>query len=236
MSPPARLARRILLIATPLAGVAIAHADVGGTLSVQSDARERGVSYSANRPSAQVGLAWDGEGGWYGGGQLGHARFTQREGATLQLYAGRVQPLTAGVNVEAGVIVRLYENVAHYDYQEAYLGLMGSGWTWRLYASPDFYGIGQRSLYTELDGRWPLGLGVAAVGHVGLMRGWGGMASAFGPARRAWRVDARLGLSWQLGSSSELQLAWVAAGAGGPYTWTDPTRRRTVVLNLTTAF
>jgi uncharacterized protein (TIGR02001 family) len=236
MSPPARRSRLTLLIATPLAGVAIAHADVGGTLSVQTDARERGVSYSANRPSAQLGLAWDGDGGWYAGGQLGHARFTQRQGGTLQLYAGRVVPLNGTLNAETGVIARLYENVSHYDYQEAYVGLMGSGWTLRLYASPDFYGIGQRSLYTELDGRWPLAPGLAAVGHVGLMRGWGGNASAYAAGRRASRMDGRVGLSWQLGGSSELQLAWVAASAGGPYTWTDPTRRRTAVLNLTTAF
>lgn len=236
MSPPARLARRILLIATPLAGVAIAHADVGGTLSVQSDARDRGMSYSANRPSAQLGLTWDGDGGWYGGGQLGHARFTQREGATLQLYAGRVMALTPGIDVEAGVIARWYENVAHYDYQEAYVGLLGAGWTLRLYASPDFYGVGQRSLYAELDTRWLLAPRLAAVAHAGVIRGWGGNAAAYAPARRSWRADGRLGLSWQLGRSSELQLAWVAATAGGPYTWTEPTRRRTAVLNLTTAF
>jgi hypothetical protein len=50
------------------------------------------------------------------------------------------------------------------------------------------------------------------------------------------RTDLRAGTSWQLGTSSELQLAWVAASRGGPYTWTDATRRRTVVLQLTTAF
>jgi uncharacterized protein (TIGR02001 family) len=236
MSPRARPARLALLIATPLAGVAIAHADVGGTLSLQTDARERGLSYSAQRPSAQLGLAWDGAGGWYAGAQLGHARFTQREGATLQLYAGRVVAWRPGIDAEAGVIARLFENVAHYDYQEAYVGLVGSGWTLRLYASPDFYGIGQRSLYTELDGRWPLAPGLAAIGHVGLMRGWGRGNAAYANSHGASRWDTRLGLSWQLGASSELQLAWVAVGRGGPYTWTDTPRRRSAMINLTTAF
>lgn len=236
MSPPARPGRLLLMIATPWFGVAIAHADVGGTLSIQSDARERGLSYSANRPSAQVGLAWDGDAGWYGGGLLGHARFTQRQGATAQLYAGRVLPLAAGLDIEVGAIARFYENVASYDYQEAYVGLIGSGWTLRAYASPDFYGTGQHSLYAELRGRWPLQPGLAAIAQVGVMRGWGGAASSFAAQRRASRFDARLGLSWQVGPGSELQLAWVAAGRGGPYTWTDPTRRRTAVINLTTAF
>jgi hypothetical protein len=49
-------------------------------------------------------------------------------------------------------------------------------------------------------------------------------------------VDLRAGLSFQLGDSSELQLAWVAASRGGSYTWIDATHRRTVVLNLTVAF
>jgi uncharacterized protein (TIGR02001 family) len=236
MPPRARLARLILLIATPLSGVAIAHADIGGTVSLQSDARERGLSYSANRPSAQLGLAWDGDAGWYAGGQLGHARFTSAEGLALQLYAGRVVPLTTAVNLEGGVIARRFENIASYDYQEAYVGLMASGWMLRLYASPDFYGIGQRSLYAELEGRWPLGAGLAAVGHIGWLRGWGGRGMAYDPGRRPWRGDGRLGLSWQVGGGSELQLAWVAASAGGPYTWTDATRRRTALVSLVSAF
>lgn len=236
MPPPAHPARRLLLIAAWLSGAAAARADVGGTLSVQTDARERGVSYSANRPSAQLGLAWDGDAGWYAGAQLGHARFTQREGATLQVYAGRVVALAPGLDGELGLTSRSFENTAHYDYQEAYLGLLGHGWTLRAHASPNYYGIGQRSLYLELGGRWPLGDGVAAVGQLGTLRGWGGRPTAYGPARSASRADLRVGLSWQLGQSTELQAAWVAAGRGGPYVWTDATRRRTAVLNLTTAF
>lgn len=236
MSPPARLASRWLLVATLLAGVALAHAGVGGTVSVQTDARERGMSYSDNRPSAQLGLAWDGAGGWYGGAQLGHARFTQRHGATLQLYAGRVLPVSAGLDAEAGVVAHLHENVSHYDYQEAYIGLLGSNWTLRAYASPDYYGIRERSLYVELNGRWPLSAGLAAVGHVGVLRGWRGSDSPYAQGRSPSRADLRLGLSRPLGEMGELQLAWVAASRGGPYVWTEATRRRTLVLNLTAAF
>lgn len=236
MSPPARLAPRLLLVATLLAGVARAHADVGGTLSLQTDARERGMSYSDNRPSAQLGLAWDGAGGWYGGTQLGHARFTQRRGATLQLYAGRVLPVSAGLDAEAGVVAHLHENVSHYDYQEAYVGLLGDGWTARAYLSPDYYGIGERSLYVEFNGRWPLREGLAAIGHAGLLHGWRRSDPLYAQGRSPSRGDLRLGLSWQLGGMAELQLAWLAASRGGPYVWTEATRRRTAVLSLTAAF
>lgn len=236
MSPPARLARLTTLVATLLAGAGWVRADVGATLSLQTDARERGMSYSANRPSAQLGLAWDGEAGWYAGAQLAHARFSQSQGLALQVYGGRVVELAPGLNAETGIAAHAYENRSSYDYQEVYAGLLGERWNLRAYFSPDYYGIGQRSLYAEFNLRWPLARGVAALGHVGLLHGWAGQVSPYAEPRGATRVDVRLGASWQLGSSSELQLAWTAAGRGGPYTWTDATRRRTLVLSLTTAF
>ncbi|HEY8880020.1 MAG TPA: TorF family putative porin [Roseateles sp.] len=234
--PPARLARLTTLIASLLAGAGSVRADIGGTLSLQTDARDRGMSYSANRPSAQLGLAWDGEAGWYAGGQLGHARFSQARGATLQLYGGRVLELVPGLDGEAGVAVHAYQNVSHYDYQEVYAGLLGERWNLRAYFSPDYYGVGQRTLYTEFNLRWPLMPGVAALGHAGLLHARRAEASPYAESRDSTRLDLRAGASWQLGLSSELQLVCIAAGRGGPYTWTDATRRRTVVLSLTTAF
>lgn len=234
--PPARPARLTTFIASLLAGAGSVHADIGGTLSLQTDARDRGMSYSANRPSAQLGLAWDGEAGWYAGGQLGYARFAQSRGATLQLYGGRVFELVPGLDGEAGVVAHVYENVSNYDYQEVYVGLLGERWNLRAYLSPDYYGVGQRALYTEFNLRWPVVPGVAALGHVGLLHGRRAEPLPYAELRGATRLDLRAGASWQLGASSEMQLVWIAAGRGGPYTWTDATRRRTVVLSLTTAF
>ncbi|MDR7271557.1 uncharacterized protein (TIGR02001 family) [Pelomonas saccharophila] len=234
--PPAPLARLTTLVATLLACAGGAWADVGGTLSLQTDARERGMSYSRNRPSAQLGLAWDGTAGWYAGAQLAQARFAQRRGAALQVYGGRVFELSPGLDAEAGVAAHAFENVSRYDYQEAYVGLLGERWSLRAYVSPDYYGVGQRSLYVEFNGRWPLASGVAALGHVGLLHGFGGQALSYVEPRSDTRADLRLGASWQLGQSSELQLAWIAAGRGGPYIWIDATRRRTAVLSLTVAF
>ena len=211
-------------------------ADVGATLSVQTDARERGLSYSGNKPDAQFGVAWDGANGWYAGASLTHASFGDRSGAALHTYGGRVFGLRPGLDGEAGLLVHRFENVSSYDFTEAYAALLGERWNLRFYASPDFYGIGQRSLYSELNLHWPLSRAVAAIGHVGLMRGWGGQAGAYADPQGRVRVDWRAGLSSQLGEGSELQLAWVAVSRGGPYTWTNKTRRRTAVLSLTTAF
>lgn len=234
--PPAHPARLSLLIVTLLAGFGAARADVGATLSLQTDARERGLSYSNNKPAAQLGLVWDGEGGWYAGASLGHARFVRRSGAALRAYGGRVFEVGPGMNAEVGLLVHRFENVSSYDFFEAYAALLGERWNLRVYASPDYYGIGQRSLYAEANLHWPLADGIAAVGHVGVLHGRGGQGLAYVEPSATSRVDLRAGLSFQLGDSSELQLAWVAASRGGSYTWIDATHRRTVVLNLTVAF
>ncbi|MFG6490461.1 TorF family putative porin [Roseateles sp. BYS78W] len=235
--PSARLARLTAALAVFFGAALPAGADVGGTLSLQTDARSRGMSYSGNRPSAQVSLAWDGDGGWYGGGQLGYARFdAQHRGGWLQVYGGRVFGLAPGLDGEAGVVAHVFESVSRYDYQEAYCGLLGDGWQLRVYASPDYYGVGQRSLYAELNARWPLDSGWSAVGHVGVLRGFGSQVVPYSSLPGSTRQDLRLGASRLLGTGSELQLAWVAASRGDPYTWTDSSRRRTLQLTLTTAF
>ena len=200
------------------------------------DARERGLSYSGDKPSAQLGVVWDGEVGGYAGASLTYARFAQRSGAALRAYAGRVFGLGPGVDAEVGLLAHRFENVSNYDFVEAYTALLGERWNLRAYASPDYYGIGQRSLYGEANLNWPLTEGVAAVGHVGVLRGWGTSKALYVDAHGPARVDWRAGLSFHLGESSELQLAWVAASRGGPYTWIDVARRRTAVLNLTIAF
>ena len=234
--PPARPARLALLIALLLAGPGAARADVGATLSVQTDARERGVSYSGNRPGAQLGLAWDGEGGWYAGASLSRIRFDRQSGASLRAYGGRVFELQPGLDAEAGLLTNSFENASSYSFVEAYAALLGERWKLRLYASPDYYGNGQRSLYGEFNLHWPLAQGIAAIGHAGVLRAWGrpGVIS-YGP-HPSVRVDLRAGVSFQLGEGSELQIAWVAASRGGPFNWIDATRRRTTVLSLTTAF
>lgn len=240
--PPARpaprpsLARLALLVAPLLAGAGRAAADVGATLSLQSDARERGLSYSAGRPSAQAGLAWDGDAGGYAGALLTRARFTDRRGVWLRLYGGRVVELAPGLDGEAGLLVNRFENVSRYDFVEGYAGLLGERWSLRLHHSPNYFGGGQRSLYGELNLRWPVAPGLALVGHAGVLRGLGEARLPFymephGPTRIDWRAGA----SWQLGRGCELQLAWVAASRGGPYTWAGESRRQTAVLGLSAA-
>ena len=235
--PPAHLARLTTLLIPLLGAAAPAWADVGGTLSLQTDARDRGMSYSGNRPSAQLGLSWDGPAGWYAGLQLARARFdADKHGAWLQGYGGRVFEIMPGLDGEAGVVAHSFQHVGRYDFYEVYAGLLGERWNLRLYHSPDYYGSGDHTLYGEFNLRWPLAKGVSAIGHVGMLHGHGGRVLSYLEPHGPTRVDLRAGASWQIAAGSELQLAWVAASRGGSYTWTDSTRRRTAVLSLTVAF
>jgi len=217
-----------------------ARGDVGATLSLQTDARDRGMSYSGNRPSAQLGLAGDFDAGWYGGLSLGEARFAEHRGPWLRAYGGRVMGLVPGLNGEFGLLAHRFDRIRRYDFVEAYAGLLGERWSLRVYASPDYYGIGQRSVYAEVNGRWPLcaeASSPALVGHAGVLRGWGGGAAlAYTEPSRPTRTDLRAGLSWPWGVSGEWQLLWTSASRGGPFTWTDASRRRAVSLNFTLGF
>lgn len=215
-----------------------AHAGIGATLSLQTDARERGVSYTGNRPGAQVGVSWDGSSGWYAGASLTHVRFdADRRGAWLRAYGGHVFELRPGLDAEAGLVLHRYDTLSRYDFAEAYAGLLGEGWSLRLHHAPDYYGSGQRAAYAEANLRWPATARLAAVGHVGLLHARG---TSRWPNQRhnphgATRTDLRGGASWQVGQSFELQLAWVAASRGGPVMGAGATRRSAVVLGISAA-
>ncbi|MCE4554594.1 TorF family putative porin [Roseateles cellulosilyticus] len=221
--------------AATLAGAA--HADVGGSLSLQTDARDRGMSYSDGRPTAQFGLSWDDSVGWYAGASLAQARFTERRAGWLRLYGGQVLPVSAALQGEWGVLAHRFQNVSRYDFVEAYAGLLAERWNLRVYASPDYYGVGRRSVYGEVNLRWPVLAPVAVFGHVGVLRGFGHAAlplytEPHGPVR----IDIRAGLSWPWGDVGEWQLAAVSASRGGPYTWTDGSPRHAITLGFTVAF
>lgn len=229
-------AARPLLLLLLLTGAA--RADVGATLSVQTDARERGVSYTGNRPGVQAGLSWDGAAGWYAGASLARVRFdADRRGGWLRAYGGRVLELKPGLDAEAGLVLHRYEGLSRYDFAEAYAGLLGEGWNLRLHHAPNYYGSGQGTVYGEANLRWPASAPLAALAHVGLLRSQGASRWVNQPynPQGPTRVDMRAGASWQWGQGLEMQLAWVSAGRGGPVMWAGATRRSTAVLSLSAA-
>lgn len=227
-----------IALAVALAG-APAHAQLGGTVSLQSDGRFRGISLNDERLQAQLSLAWDGAGrlsGWYGGALLTEARFgSAGRSSLLQGYAGHVTRLTPDLDGEFGATVTRFPQLPYYDYAEAFAGLLAEGWNLRLHRSGNYYGLHQRTLYVELNGHRPLVDAVQAFAHVGALHGTGGWRNPAG----ATRVDLRIGAALRR-DRVEWQLAWVAVGRGGPYAGAyavaADTRRRAIVLGVAASF
>ena len=235
---PHRSALKFCVAASALAGGACTHAagaldGLGGNVSLQSDSRYRGLSYSDEKPNAQITLSYDGAAGWYGGALLTHARFGQGRQSTLwQGYAGKVFGLTTGLDAEAGVQFNSFDRLGRYDYAEAYVGLLAERWNARLYYANDYFGTAQHTLYAELNGNWPLTASVQAFAHAGVLQGRGG---PYAETHSSQRLDWRAGAAWRH-EAYELQLAWVGVGRGGTYTWTDSEHRRTWVLGVSASF
>ncbi|MDY0748781.1 TorF family putative porin [Paucibacter sp. R3-3] len=207
-------------------------AELGGTVSIQSDARDRGLSYSDDKPAAQLTLAYDGNGGWYGGGTAMRAKFSEHSSNVISAYGGRVVNLAPGLDAEAGLQFNHYASITRYDFGELYAGLLGERWSARLHYANDYYGTGQHSVYGELNFNWPLRKTLMASAHLGALNGSRG---DYGITHGDTRFDSRLGLAWQV-QSVELQLSWVAVSRGGPYTWMTERRRNALVLGLSTSF
>ncbi|MBV8503170.1 MAG: hypothetical protein JO006_15820 [Paucibacter sp.] len=230
------MATRPFFVATLFAAaIAPVHADVGGSLAVQSDTRWRGLSYSDGKPQAQASVAVDhADSGLYGGALLTRVSFDyDRDSTAAQLYAGRVFRLQPGLDTEFGAQYTHFAALTRYDYGEVFAGLLGEAWNTRLYLSNDYFGSGQRSAYVELNLQQPLPWGLSGQAHVGWLRGIG---------RARWpnpdgdsRPDWRIGVARRMGVF-EAQLGWVGATRGGPYTWVSAAHREALVLGLSASF
>lgn len=238
--PHARLARSARFIrltwtsALLLAGIAPAWAQFGGSLSLQTDPRFRGVPLNGGKPQGQVSLSYDEPtSGWYGGALLSRMRFAETRRSSLgQAYVGRVLPLSTGLDAEAGVSWTHYTSLPSYDYAEAYAGLLSERWNARLYYSGNYYGRGQPSVYAEWGLNWPLSAAIQGFVHLGALKGSSGLrANPHGSTR----FDARLGAALRQGSI-EYQLAWSTVSRGGPYAGPYEAQRQSLMLGAALSF
>ncbi len=219
--------RSLILLAGALLATA-AQAQVSGSIALVSDYRFRGVSLSDSRPALQGGLAYDRDGGWYGGAFASTVRFDEdaHDGLQLIAYAGRVLPLAGSVNWEAGIAYSAFSRHHDYDYPDLYAGIVTDAVSARIHYASGYFGQGAGAVYAEINGAQPMGERLRLVAHAGVLR----LGSA------CCRSDIRAGVAFAAGGVNA-ELSVVTASAAYPaYPIPEGQRRSAVVLALNRSF
>ena len=217
-------AARPLLALALAAACGIASAQASYTASLMSDYRYRGVSLSGERPSASLSANMDFASGAYAGLSVAKARmrYTRVE-SQVSSYAGFARRVGERFAWDVGVVDTRYGGGARYNYQEAYAGISADRVAARVSVSPHYFGVGRRSVYTEVNGSYPLSDSVDVFGHAGYLRRDGG------------RMDYKVGVSKALEMWS-VQLAYVGAREQALYPALAQDRAKRVVLTTTVSF
>lgn len=172
-------------------------AQVGGSVTLVSEYSFRGVSLNSGRPATQLAVEFDSRDHWYGGIFASPVSLSDDRRSTQVLtYAGFADRVTGDVSWELGVLRSSFVGAAGESYAEAYAGLSFGRLAGRLYLSPDYYGLGVRTAYLELEGAYPLSQSLQITGHAGYLGTSGADASGTAPLRDRW--DIRTGIAARL--------------------------------------
>lgn len=132
------------------------HAQVAGSISVESDDRFRGRSLSSGQPVAMASLSYDHPSGIYVDGALVAQLAGDGAGVTrLQGDIGYAVKLDTALSLDLGVQRSQY--TSHYSigraahYTEFFVGLTRHRVSARVYYSPDYLRAGTTTLYTEAE-------------------------------------------------------------------------------------
>lgn len=230
------------LAAGLLAGAALwpaaAHAQLGASLSIQSDDRYRGISFTDARPAATLTVNYDHPTGAYVGATAIGA-VTAEEGfrvTGVQAYGGYARRLASGGSLDLGVA---HTDVTEYDraryrlrYSELYVGLAGRNLSAHVYYSPDYLGGRVQTLYGSLDGSWAPAVAWRLFGHAGVLAP---VQHRPGAGLSGLQYDLRAGAARQTGPV-EVQLSLVTGGPDASYPAMHAQTRTTVVLGATYPF
>jgi uncharacterized protein (TIGR02001 family) len=207
---PTALASGLIVAAAALCGAAPAGAQVGASLTLQSDFRYRGRSISDEKPALTFNLAYDHESGVYLGGDV-TAGDTATGGVRVLrhvAYAGyAVRPKT-GPAFDVGVanyhVADFRAGKRTFDYNEVYAGLLGDRLSLRAHYAPDYYESGVKTLYVDLSGALRPRPDVRLFAHAGVLTRVGG---TYNPGARYTRYDFSAGVAKQFGDC-EISATW----------------------------
>jgi uncharacterized protein (TIGR02001 family) len=230
---------RLALCVTALLGAATpAMAQLGGSLSFQTDDYFRGRSLSEGRPVATLSLSYDDASGFYAAGAATGVA-TRRDGVKLlgfQENLGFARKIGTGPTIDVGLTNANYSDYFsggyHAEYREAYVGLITEHLSTHIHYSPHYFRGGISTLYADADGVLrPLPLW-RLTGHVGVLTQLDGPRPTGEPRTR---YDWRVGLGRRLGPL-DLQLAWTQGGPERDYYDGEAHHRGTLVFAATYAF
>ncbi len=206
---------------------------MSGTVSVVSDYRYRGVSFSDDKPAAQLGLTYDDASGLYAGLFASTVRFASppSRGAQTILFAGYAQRTPSGLTFEAGADCGVFFLGRSYRYPEAYVGVASDNVSARLYYASRYYFGDADTLYAEVNGTMPISDRVRLIAHAGALRSRPGSGYAFPDVI----FDGRAGVAIDI-DKFNVQLAWNGLSSNGAYPIAGTARRHTAVLSVSVAF
>lgn len=231
-----RLVLAALAASPGLLLVVPAQAQVSGSVRIDSDYRWRGESLSDERPAPRLSLGWDGESGAFAGLSLGRVRLIHGLGTWhVMAHAGYVRRGEGRwPGWELGAVRSHFPSTSVADHHEVFAGLVGQGWTLRLRASPNYFGLRVGTAYVEFDTAAELAHGWRGQLHLGALK-WLGDGPLGVPDGR---LDLRLGVSRALGDSAELQLGWTTHSGRSLYPLLAPREpaRSAWTLSLLYAF
>lgn len=187
-----------------------ATAQLGGSVSLVSQARLRGQPISDHRPVAELELVHDSASGFYFGGSA--ALVADRDAGlqpfAFKQYAGFAHRLSPGATLDLGLVHNDYTEYSGIpgggSYTEAYVGIIGRNLSGRLFVSPSYFRKDQSTLYMEVDGHLDLARNWLLFGHVGRLTY---LDDDHFDGSQGSAMDWRLGLRRRMGAV-DLEAAW----------------------------
>ncbi len=189
-----------------------AHAQVGASVSLDTDDLFRGVSLSDGRPVMSLGLSYDHPSGAFGGVTVTavDTRHSDIRNLGYSAYLGYARRLADGASWEVGVTnskTSVYLDRRYSDhYTQLYMGFSKNNLSAHIYYSPKYIGEDSGAVYADIDGAMEPAQDWRLFGHAGLLMSLGRAA----PTGGRTRFDLRAGIARQF-KNSELHLALTAS-------------------------
>ncbi len=213
-----------------------ARADIGASVTLQSDYRYRGFSLTDGRPALAATVSYDHASGLYAG-LTGVGVLTSHDGPQVAGYLadlGYARRLTSDVSLDLGVdhsALHLYAAPRYsVRYTEVYGGLSWRDLSTHLYYTRNYLGDVGAALYGEVDGSLHPTTRLRLFAHAGVFAPVG-----HGGGRREARYDLSAGAATTF-KKLELRLALSEFGPNAAYLGPHPQQRAAVVISSTYAF